>query len=186
MSANSAVTVLRSPSSEALSTDSRTVMGGVDVSSRGAGGPDVSAVVHCPQNLKPGGFSELHFGQTSARAVVHCPQNLIPAGFSNPHFEQRTEIPGPLSRKTVQTRPVSGSIAKARLEWAGATAAPLGSPLPSEKNTPKRSRDLRRADGGDEMQKSFCFAAEQTRRLSKSMAEPPILRAITGAVISGR
>src|SRR5215472_3712195 len=105
MSANSAVTVLRSPSNDAPSSESLNV-GGLDVSSRCAGGPDGSAVVHCPQNLKPGGFSKLHFGQTSTRAVVHCPQNLIPAGFSNPHFEQRTEVPGPLSRKTVQTKPL--------------------------------------------------------------------------------
>jgi hypothetical protein len=106
MSANTAVTVLRSPSNDALSSESLIMMGGLEVSSRSAWGPDDSAVVHCPQNLKPGGFSKLHFGQTSARAVVHWPQNLIPAGFSNPHFEQRTEVRGSLSRKKLQTKPV--------------------------------------------------------------------------------
>jgi hypothetical protein len=52
-----------------------------------------SGAVHCPQNLKPGGFSKWHLGQTSASGAVHWPQNLIPPGFSKPHFEQR--IGGP-------------------------------------------------------------------------------------------
>jgi hypothetical protein len=53
----------------------------------------VSAAVHWPQNLKPGGFSEWHFGQMSTSAAVHCPQNFVPAGLSKPHFEQRIGLP---------------------------------------------------------------------------------------------
>jgi hypothetical protein len=52
----------------------------------------VSAVVHWPQNLNPGGFSEWHLGQTSASAAVHCPQNFIPAGLSKPQLEQRISV----------------------------------------------------------------------------------------------
>ena len=44
---------------------------------------------HCPQNLKPGGFSNRHLEQISASELVHCPQNFIPSGFSNPHLLQR-------------------------------------------------------------------------------------------------
>jgi hypothetical protein len=48
-----------------------------------------TGTVHCPQNLKPGGFSKRHLGQMSANALVHWPQNFIPSGFSKAHFEQR-------------------------------------------------------------------------------------------------
>ena len=60
--------------------------------------------VHCPQNLKSGGFSKRHLGHTSASALVHCPQNLIPSGFSKPHFEQRIFFPRRLVRQFLEQR----------------------------------------------------------------------------------
>src|SRR5439155_12077399 len=87
MSANNAVTVLRSPSSSSGLAISRTVIN--DLDRWGTGAPGTSSVVHCPQNLNPGGFSKRQFGQTNASAVVHCPQNFIPSGLSKPHWEQR-------------------------------------------------------------------------------------------------
>jgi hypothetical protein len=113
------VTVLRSPSNDALSSESLTVMEGSDVSSRDAEDTDVSAFVHCPQNLKSRGFSKPHFGQTSARAVVHCTQNLIPAGFSNPHFEQRITVTRPLPRETLQTKPLVYQFPSLQIEEKG-------------------------------------------------------------------
>jgi hypothetical protein len=90
---------LRSPSSAAVSSLTRIVTEDFD------GGPVVagaSAVVHWPQNVNPGGFSEWHLGQTSTSAAAHCPQNFIPAGFSNPHFEQRMSPAFLASKHSVQ------------------------------------------------------------------------------------
>jgi hypothetical protein len=41
---------------------------------------------HSPQNLNPGGFEELHFGQVFSSLAPQPPQNFIPSGFSNWHF----------------------------------------------------------------------------------------------------
>src|SRR5713101_7298478 len=87
MSANSALTVLRSPSSGAGLSISRTVID--DLDRWATGDPGTSGVVHCPQNLNPGGFSKRQLEQTKASAAVHCPQNFIPSGLSKPHLEQR-------------------------------------------------------------------------------------------------
>ena len=84
MSANSAVTVFRSPSAISVSAASPTRI------DRAAFASDAeSGALHCPQNLKPGGFAKLHLGQISASGLLHCPQNFIPSGFSNPHLLQR-------------------------------------------------------------------------------------------------
>jgi hypothetical protein len=66
--------------------------------------PDVSGVVHWPQNLKWGGFSERHLGQMSASAAMHCPQNFIPPGFSKPHFQQRIVSTRFRARRTSKLR----------------------------------------------------------------------------------
>jgi len=47
---------------------------------------------HSPQNLSPGRFSELHWGQSSISFVPHSRQNLRVSGFSiwhSGHFIQR-------------------------------------------------------------------------------------------------
>src|SRR5262249_9916041 len=92
MSANSAVTVLRSPSTASAFGASSAIWRDHAVFISGA----KSDAVHCPQNLKPGGFSKRHLGQINASGLVHCPQNFIPSGFSNPHFEQRISASLPL------------------------------------------------------------------------------------------
>src|SRR5215469_6501657 len=86
ISANSAVTVLRSPS-RAVGSSVSGALGRFDDS--GFAQPEPSDVIHCPQNLNPGGFSKPHLGHVSASGVVHWPQNFIPPGLSKPHFEQR-------------------------------------------------------------------------------------------------
>src|SRR5258708_3549648 len=84
MSANSAVTVLRSPSTAPPSAATSPIRtDGAAFTSDAESG-----AVHCPQNLKPGGFSKRHLGQTNASGAVHWPQNFIPPGFWKPHFEQ--------------------------------------------------------------------------------------------------
>ena len=90
MSAKRTVTVLRSPSIVSGSSASRTLRG--NFAGPGLLAPNASGVVHWPQNLNSGGFSERHLGQMRASAAVHCPQNLIPPGFSKPHFEQRITV----------------------------------------------------------------------------------------------
>src|SRR6266852_7431702 len=87
ISANSAVTLLRSPSTGCGPSIARTVVD--DLGRSGIGDPGTSSVVHCPQNLNPVGFSKRQLGQTSASAAVHCPQNFIPSGLSKPHLEHR-------------------------------------------------------------------------------------------------
>jgi hypothetical protein len=85
MSANRAVTVLRSPSTASASAAASPIRTDGTVFCSDA----ESGAVHCPQNLKPGGFSKRHLGQISASGLVHCPQNFIPSGFSDPHLLQR-------------------------------------------------------------------------------------------------
>src|SRR5947209_2886432 len=87
MSANSAVAVFRSPSRAAGPSIVQMVVGTFE--DPGLDESEPRAVVHCPQNLNPGGFSKWQLGHTSASGVVHCPQNFIPPGLSKPHFEQR-------------------------------------------------------------------------------------------------
>src|SRR5260370_4350807 len=94
MSANSAVTVLRSPSSdcgELLSGATRTLKAGpcaVEVATT-APAPFVSGAPHLPQKSDVGGFSALHFTQCFARAFPHFAQKLFVEGLFVPHFEQR-------------------------------------------------------------------------------------------------
>ena len=98
MSANSAVTVLRSSSStsgESLSGATRTLEaepGGVEVAPA-APAPLVSGAPHLPQKSDVGGFSALHFAQGLVSAFPHFAQKLLADGLSVPHFEQRIGAP---------------------------------------------------------------------------------------------
>src|SRR5215469_12025718 len=92
MSANRAVTVLRSPSRFSATALSITR---IDESfgflGEAADGP--SDAPHSPQKRLPAGLSEPHFGQRLASGAPQSPQNFLPTGFSPPHFEQRTTPP---------------------------------------------------------------------------------------------
>src|SRR6266478_8227606 len=98
MSANNAVTVLRSPSSvsgELLSGATRTLEAdpcGVEVATA-APAPFVSGAPHLPQKSDVGGFSALHFAQCFASAFPHFAQKLFVEGLFVPHFEQRIDAP---------------------------------------------------------------------------------------------
>src|SRR6195256_3764265 len=98
MSANSAVTVLRSPSSasgELLSGVMRTLEAdpcGGEVATA-APAPFVSGAPHLPQKSDVGGFSALHFAQCFASAFPHFAQKLFVEGLFVPHFEQRIDAP---------------------------------------------------------------------------------------------
>ncbi|HLI80745.1 MAG TPA: hypothetical protein VKV03_12230 [Candidatus Binataceae bacterium] len=90
MSAKSAVTVLRSPSSVEGSCDSDATRIAFSLDTVAT---EASAVPHSPQNLNGGGFSTPHLGHRMVNALPHSPQNFFPAGFSVPHFAQRIALP---------------------------------------------------------------------------------------------
>src|SRR5208337_5080574 len=91
ISANSAVTVLRSPSrfSEAGAPAVR-IAESFDLDAGAAASP--RAVPHSPQKRLPAGLSAPHFGQRFATAAPQSPQNFLPAGFSVLQFVQRIAI----------------------------------------------------------------------------------------------
>src|SRR3984893_12592828 len=94
MSANSAVTVLRSPSSasgELLSGATRTLEADHcdDGVTAAAPAPFVSGAPHLPQKSDVGGFSALHFAQCFTSAFPHFEQKLLADGLLVPHLEQR-------------------------------------------------------------------------------------------------
>src|SRR6516225_315397 len=94
MSAKSAVTVLRSPSSDSdrasdiLIAESTTLAG-----SEPTGDDDDSDVPHSPQNSSVGSFAAPHFEQERARALPHFEQNLRPSRLPTPHFAHFTLSP---------------------------------------------------------------------------------------------
>jgi hypothetical protein len=98
MSANSAVTVLRSPSiasGELLSGATRTLEADpccVEVPAT-TPAPFVSGAPHFPQKSDVGGFSALHFAQCLESAFPHFAQKLFVEGLFVPHFEQRIGLP---------------------------------------------------------------------------------------------
>src|SRR5713101_662195 len=99
ISANSAVTVLRSPASAAEASIHSAVIGvsGVLRGDAGECSPALlaeRAVPQSPQKPLPGGFSAPHLGQGFASGVPQSPQNFLSAGLSLPHFEQRIGSPG--------------------------------------------------------------------------------------------
>ena len=100
MSANSAVTVLRSPSTagEASGSSAATRIAATAVAVGRACDDDVvSGAPQSPQNLSPGSFDAPHRGHFETNGAPHPPQNLRPSRLSDPHFAQRTAtlIAGP-------------------------------------------------------------------------------------------
>src|SRR6516162_1427696 len=99
MSANRAVTVLRSPSvmgeESDCSASTRTLIGDSDDGEVRAGASVLLARVapHLPQKFDAGGFSVPHFAHGVVSAFPHCTQKLLPGGLSVPHFEQRIGFP---------------------------------------------------------------------------------------------
>src|SRR6266852_4669245 len=90
MSANSAVTVLRSPSSasgELLSgvtrTDGVEEVGAVDFNTF-----EISAAAQSPQNFAFGAFSYPHFALRLLKGAAHSLQNFCSGGFSAPQAGQ--------------------------------------------------------------------------------------------------
>src|ERR1700756_2183967 len=92
MSANSAVTVLRSPSAVSVSC---VILIAVDGCARGFDEAEVVAVLgaseapQSPQKTSPGGFSAPHLLQRLVTALPHFPQKRRPSRISAPHFAQR-------------------------------------------------------------------------------------------------
>jgi len=90
MSANSAVTVLRSPSISSVAWTALLNRRGAWLCAgrdRGADAP--IAAPHSPHNLSPGWTPAPHFGQHTTRGLPQFVQNLPPSRLSLPHFEQR-------------------------------------------------------------------------------------------------
>src|SRR5262249_27175352 len=98
MSANSAVTVLRSPSVsvEASASSAVTRIASAGVLARTIEAFPASAAPQSPQNFLAAGFSEPHLGQRLPSCAPQSAQNRLPAGFSAPHFEQRISASLPL------------------------------------------------------------------------------------------
>src|SRR5215472_11047536 len=96
MSANSAVTVLRSPSGIAWASASPvTVSVGAPAPALGIRVADAAPrsgdneVPQSPQNFLSSGFSAPHLGQGLASCAPQSPQNLFPEGLSERHLLQR-------------------------------------------------------------------------------------------------
>src|SRR6185312_14370961 len=100
MSANSAVTVLRSPSVGSGASGGAEVkrisvlVGVICVETRAAGDAfDASALPQSSQNADEGAFSALQFAHRTDNGLPHAAQNLRPVLLSTPHFEQRIALP---------------------------------------------------------------------------------------------
>jgi hypothetical protein len=95
MSANSAVTVLRSPSNGAREASMLIRISGSAffVGSVWTAGDGERDVPHSPQKSSPGSLAAPHFGQGRASGVPHFAQNLRPCRLSLPHIEQRISCP---------------------------------------------------------------------------------------------
>src|SRR3984893_4663408 len=99
MSANSAVTVLRSPSivraasGHSAATRASEADSGVDAVAPPETALSISGAPHLPQKLEDGGFSALHFAHDLVRTFPHCAQKLLPGVLFVPHFVQRTGVP---------------------------------------------------------------------------------------------
>src|SRR5579864_7776832 len=96
MSANSAVTVLRSPSivraPSGCSGATRASDSGIDGAAPAETVLSMSGAPHLPQKLEDGGFSALHFAHDLVSAFPHCAQKLLPGVLFVPHFVQRTGV----------------------------------------------------------------------------------------------
>jgi hypothetical protein len=106
ISANSAVTVLRSPPGTSADAGCSGAMriggGGFDGPVFGAvvPGADVSDIPHSPQNLNWGGFSNPHAAHRFFIGAAQLPQNFIPAGLSVPQLEHRIVMTLPRPAKS--------------------------------------------------------------------------------------
>src|SRR5215813_14768576 len=93
MSANSIVTVLRSPSGDESGVPAPT-----SISDLAAAPPcdlplvPSSGFAHSRQNFAVGGFSALQDGHLRANGDAHSTQNFARSGFSAPHFGQRIVV----------------------------------------------------------------------------------------------
>src|SRR5579863_10225737 len=91
MSANSAVTVLRSPSiasRELLSDATRIAVTAVAADETGDAGA-ISAFPQSPQNFSAGSLEAPQRAHLAAIGAPHCAQNLRPSRLSTPHLLQR-------------------------------------------------------------------------------------------------
>jgi len=123
MSANSAVTVLRSPSRFSAAEGSATRIGeSFDFFAGAAAAGAPSAVPHSPQKRLPAGLSAPHFGQRFASAAPQSPQNFLPAGFSVLQFGQRID-PCNLAEQSDLVSPAAASghcrLSTVELVWPG-------------------------------------------------------------------
>src|SRR6516162_2773584 len=86
MSANSAVTVLRSPSRFSATALSTTRIDESFSFFGDAGADEPSDVPHSSQNFAPGLFLEVHLGHEASSGAAHSLQNFAPSRFSAPHL----------------------------------------------------------------------------------------------------
>src|SRR5207245_2865471 len=94
MSANSAVTVLRSPSGiSAVSAATRTPLGGVAGFPAAAREAASSRAPQSAQNGLPTCASAPHLGQRTGSGAPQSAQNRLPGRASTPHFGHRSFIP---------------------------------------------------------------------------------------------
>jgi hypothetical protein len=91
MSANSAVTVLRSPSAASADASAGGMTRTADADSTGvdSGAAALSDVPQSEQNFAPDGLSEPHFEHRFDNGLPHSAQNFLPALLSVPQFVQR-------------------------------------------------------------------------------------------------
>src|SRR5258708_29873711 len=113
-SANSAVPVLRSPSSASGELPSgathtrEDALCGVEVATSPPA-PFVSGAPPLPQKSDVGGFSALHFAQCFASAFPHFAQKLFVEGLFVPHFEQRIDAPREPGNRPLLYHPTSAT-----------------------------------------------------------------------------
>src|SRR5215469_11304034 len=88
ISANSAVTVLRSPSRVSVLTASAKRIAEVPSWFTAAGADPLMGEPQFPQNFAVGAFSNPHDTHDALNAAPHSLQNLSPSGFSVLHFAQ--------------------------------------------------------------------------------------------------
>src|SRR5713101_3269472 len=112
MSANNAVTVLRSPSTASEICRSGAIR--TPPSAPAANGLPSSTPTSLPssrpqsaQNFEPGAFSELQFEQRFDSGLPHSAQNFLPGIPSVPHFEQRI-LRSPLIEQSLGTLQIDG------------------------------------------------------------------------------
>jgi len=171
MSANSAVTVLRSPSSasgELLSGPTRTrdanpsgaeVAGAVPVAL-------VSGAPHLPQKSEVDGFSALHFAQCLASAFPHLWQKLLVEGLFVPHVEQRIDAP------TRTKRPTAFVSSEASYGPAGSEGATQRAPLRVKHRWLCLEEDGAMR-GEDQQSGMFSYVSTETRAPRSSAARDP-------------